>query len=101
MGSEHLGQLLGDPSALPVESIEHVRCELGHGRKTSGHSERVAVVSPTLGEVWFSARVQQLHHVGAASECSDGKAASDDLAKGGEIWCDAIKLLGSARTNAE
>src|SRR2546426_12703113 len=95
MGCEDLRQLLADPSALPVEFLVHVRCELAHRRKAGRHSERVAVVCPALRKVWLSPRVEQLHHVCAAAERRDGQAASDDLAKGGEIWCDAVQLLGS------
>ena len=98
---EHLRQMLGDAGALSVELVVNVRRELAHGRESSRHSERVAVVGSALRDIWIAPGIEQVHHIRAATECGDRQSAADDLPEGCDIWRHAIELLGAAGSDSE
>src|SRR5216684_1949091 len=101
MRGEHLGQLVLHPSALPVELLVHSRRQFFQGGHAGCHSERVAVVSSPLGEVWLASRVQQLHYFGATAKRSHRQASADDLSHRRQVRSHAVKLLSSARRDAQ
>ena len=46
-------------------------------------------------------RGEMIHDLGAASECPDGEASSDDLSQGGEVGSNSVNFLSASGGKAE
>src|SRR5207302_8562421 len=85
--------VLADGRAFSVAVAVEAWRELVRRGQAGGHAERVAVVGSALRDAWLPPRVEQLHHVCAATERGDRQPAADDLAQGREVRRHAVQLL--------
>src|SRR5438093_1028858 len=64
-----------------------------HLRKTGRHCERISRERPCL--VHRTVGRKLIHNLGASAKRTDRQPATDHFAKRGQIWINAIKLLGT------